>query len=130
VSDHATRRDANVKDTLDGIDAAIEGYIEWDGDSNDAMEWFASEPPGGQTLISAASDVITNAVVSVQIRDGIDGDVVAAPEFEWTWPTPKLRHIRMVRGQAWRKYAHRIGLLWSPSCGYTGLPFGFRRRTR
>ena len=33
------------------------------------------------------------------------------------WPN------KMARGQRWRYWTHRMGYLWSPSCGSLGIPF-------
>ncbi|MFF3886582.1 hypothetical protein [Streptomyces sp. NPDC001914] len=46
-------------------------------------------------------------------------------------PGPLARpRPRMVRGQGWRYYAHRAGLLPSPSLLYLGVPFGTARQRR
>ncbi|MEV6074370.1 hypothetical protein AB0L80_04525 [Streptomyces sp. NPDC052069] len=46
-------------------------------------------------------------------------------------PGPLARpRPRMVRGQGWRYYAHRAGLLLSPSLLYLDVPFGTARQRR
>lgn len=47
-----------------------------------------------------------------------------------TSPPPRLRDVRMARWQAWRKYAHRLGIVRSIICTIYGMPFGFRRHHR
>lgn len=42
MTDHATRRDAGIKNTVDAIDEALDDYITWNGESADATEW---KPP-------------------------------------------------------------------------------------
>ncbi|AYD86234.1 hypothetical protein SEA_DAROLANDSTONE_46 [Streptomyces phage Darolandstone] len=41
-----------------------------------------------------------------------------------------LARPRMARGQGWRYYAHRAGLLRSPSLLYLGVPYGTARQRR
>jgi len=41
-----------------------------------------------------------------------------------------LARPRMARGQGWRYYAHRAGLLPSPSLLYLGVPYGTARQRR